>query len=68
MHQYWFIKCNKCTTVIIDTKNRAGTSLGVQWLGLPASTAGGVGPIPGGETKIPHALWHGQKKNTGQTI
>ena len=27
-----------------------------------ASSAGGMGLIPGGGTKIPHAAWHGQKK------
>ena len=37
-----------------------GISLAVQWLTLHASTAGGVGSIPGQGTKIPHALWHGQ--------
>ena len=31
----------------------------VQWLGLCASTAGGMGSIPGGETKISQ---HSQKK------
>ena len=30
-----------------------GTSLAVQWLGLHASTAGGIGLIPGRGTKIP---------------
>ena len=30
-----------------------GTSLEVQWLGLHASTAGGMGSIPGQGTKIP---------------
>ena len=46
-----------------------GNSLVVQWLGLRASTAGGMGSIPGQGTKIPgwgtkimHAVWHGQKK------
>ena len=35
----------------------------VQWLGLPDSTAGDAGPIPGsrGRTKIPHAVQCGQK-------
>ena len=32
---------------------RMGTSLAVQWLGLHASTAGGMGSIPGQGTKIP---------------
>ena len=39
-----------------------GISLVVQWLGLCASTAGGMGSIPGGGTKIPHAPWYGQKQ------
>lgn len=28
----------------------------------PPCSAGGVGSIPGLETKIPHAMWFGQKK------
>ena len=39
-----------------------GMSLMVQWLGLCASTAGGVGSIPGQGTKILKAMQHGQKK------
>ena len=39
-----------------------GTSLVVQWLGLHASNAGGVGWIPGWETKIPHVLYGTAKK------
>ena len=38
-----------------------GTSLGVQWLRLCASTAGDAGLIPGRGTKIPHAMQRGQK-------
>ena len=34
----------------------------VQWLGLRAFTSEGVGSIPGWGTKIPHAMWRGQKK------
>ena len=30
-----------------NSKNITGTSLTVQWLGLPGSTAGGLGLIPG---------------------
>ena len=37
----------------------------VQWLGLGASTAGGTGSILGRGTKIPQAMWHGQKKKKG---
>ena len=38
------------------------TSLAVQGLRLPVSTAGGTGLIPGQGTKIPHAAWPGQRK------
>ena len=38
------------------------TSLLVQWLRLRAFISGVMGSIPGGETKIPHALWYCQKK------
>ena len=38
-----------------------GTSLVVQWLGLPASTADGTGSIPVQGTKIPHAVRQGLK-------
>ena len=34
----------------------------VHWLKLYASYAGGIGSILGGGIKIPHAVWHGQKK------
>ena len=34
-------------------KNKIGTSLAVQWLGLGAFTAGAPGLIPGRGTKIP---------------
>ena len=34
---------------------------GVQWLRLHASTARCMGSIPGWETNILHATWHGQK-------
>ena len=41
-----------------------GKSLEVQWLGLCASTTGGMGliPAPGSGTKILHAVWQRQKK------
>ena len=42
--------------------NAAGNSLVVQWLGLRASTAWGMGSIPGWVTKIPQATRCGQKK------
>ena len=40
----------------------SGTSLGVQWLGLHASTAGGTGSIPGRGTEILQAMLYGEKK------
>ena len=39
-----------------------GTSVAVQWLGLPAPNAGGKGSIPGWGIKILPAKQHGQKK------
>ena len=41
---------------------KMGTSLEVQRLGHCDSTAGGTVLIPGRGTKIPHAMWHSQKK------
>ena len=40
----------------------------VQGLGLRAFTAEGAGSIPGQETKIPQAVWHGQKKKIYKSI
>ena len=48
----WFIK----------QKKESGNSLVVQWLGLQALTARGMGSIPGQRTKIPHATWPKKKK------
>ena len=44
------------------------TSLVVQWLRLCASTAGGMGLIPGRGTKIPHAVLHSRKKKRARMI
>ena len=43
-----------------------GNSLEVQWLGLWALTAGGLGSIPGRGTKIPQAAQCGQKQQQQQ--
>ena len=43
-------------------KKKDGTSLVIQWLGLCASTAGGMGSIPSQGIGIPHASKWGQKK------
>ena len=39
-----------------------GNSQAVQWFGLHAFTAEGLGSSPGRGIKIPKATWHGQKK------
>ena len=48
-------------------RNGRGTSLAAQWLRLCTSTAGDMGSIPGGGTKIPHAAPHGQKTKQNKT-
>ena len=40
----------------------AGNFLAVQWLGLLASTVGGMGSVLGWGTKIPQTMQHGKKK------
>ena len=44
-------------------RSHVGTSLAVQWVRIIASTAGGMGSIPGRGTKIPHAARCGQNNN-----
>ena len=39
-----------------------GNSLAVEWLELCAFTIGVTGSILSQEIKIPHAVWHSQKK------
>ena len=41
-----------------------GNCMAVQWLRLRAFTAEGLGSIPGWGTKIPQAMWCGQKNKT----
>ena len=43
------------------TNHPTQTFLMAPWLGLCASTAGGMGLIPGGGSKILCAMWYGQK-------
>ena len=50
---------------ILETGNdiiKSRISQALQWFRLSNSIAGGIGLIPGQGTKIPHAVWHGQKK------
>ena len=55
-----FPSCNFEWYVLEQTPK--GVSLAVQWLRLCAFTAGDVGSIPAGGTKIPYAVRHSQKK------
>ena len=51
----------------IEPKNTTnGNSLAVQWLGLPAFTAEGLGSVPSQGTKILQATWHSQKQKQKQ--
>ena len=50
--------------IFIQQIQNRDTSLVVQWLRLSASNARGMGSIPGQGTKIPHAMWHSQNKQT----
>ena len=50
--------------MMINKSEYEETSLAVQWLGLYASIARGVGLIPGWGTKTPHAMWCSQKMKT----
>ena len=53
---------------LLKEKDFLGTSLVVQGLRLCTSNVGGTGSVPGRGTKIPHAMWHSQKKiKTKQT-
>ena len=46
----------------------SGNSLAVQWLGLPASTAGDTGSIPGRGPKIPQAAQCSPNKRTSRQL
>ena len=50
------------TTEWLNNNSFFGNSLVVQWLGLHAFTAEGLGSIPCWGTKIPQAVWCSQKK------
>ena len=47
---------------------RPRISLAVQWLGLHAFTAKGLGSIPGRGTKIPQAVWRGQEEDDLENV
>ena len=46
-----------------SVKRIARTSVAVQWLRLCASTARGVGSVPGWRAKIPHTVVRPKKEN-----
>ena len=53
----------------LDHEDRKGeSSLLVQWLGLLAFTAEGLGSIPSWGTKIPQAMRHGQRKKRRENL
>ena len=67
MHNKSLLSC--CFQIFFDfgfQQFMMGNSLVVQWLGFRASTAGGMGSVPGQGTKIPQTTQHGQKKKQKQ--
>ena len=60
--------CKKYQKLCGLKKYKFGTSLAVQWLRPCASTEGGTASTPGLGTKIPHAVWCGQKKEKGTNL
>ena len=57
-----------CPNIKAFVRNKiTETSLVAQWLRLCASTAGVMGSIPGGGTKIPHAVSHSQNTKSTHT-
>ena len=53
--------------MLLEDRIAVGTSLVAQWLRLCASTVGGVGSVPGGGTKILHAVQSSHKQTNKQT-
>ena len=49
-------------------KGSLGNCLVVQWLGLGSFHCWGPGLMPGQETKMPQAMWHGQKERKNQSL
>ena len=52
--------------MLLEDRIAVGTSLVAQWLRLCASTVGGVGSVPGGGTKILHAVQSSHKQTNKQ--
>jgi len=49
-------------------KGSLGNRLVVQWLGLGSFHCWGPGLMPGQETKMPQAMWHGQKERKNPSL
>ena len=62
VHIYIYIHTYVYTTESDAAIKKNGISLAVQLVRPHMSTAGGMGSIPGRGTKIPPAVWQGQKK------
>ena len=52
---------------VLRKRSRSGSSLVVQWLGVSAFTAVGLGSVPNQGTKIPQAAQHSQKTKKKKT-
>ena len=61
-------KLNEALKDPVQEDRHGGASLEGQWLRLCTSIAGGVGLIPGQQTKVPHAAWHSQKNPAAHTL
>ena len=61
----WSLEPQSPEPVVKGTRNKVQRRdfRGVKWVRLHASTAGGVGSIPGQGTKIPQAMQSGQEVN-----
>ena len=75
MDKPWYIQTLEYYSVLKSELSRhektwrsLGNSLAVQWLGLCAFTAEGLGSIPDLGTKILQAMRHGQKKKKKKAI
>ena len=62
LHRGWWEQRVDLSKGAVTRLRAKGTSLVVQWLGLHASTAGGMRLIPGRGTKMPHAASAAKKK------
>lgn len=57
-------KLNGALKDTVQEDRHGGASLEGQHLRLCTSNAGGVGLVPGQQTKVPHAAWPSQKPSS----